>query len=103
MAGRPKGSKNVTTLNKTRVLQGCFSEDDINKWATNMKERMDNPETTNSEFVQLFSAIAKFLFITQKEYTDYELLTETIGETISSKEEADALREKLREMLASKN
>ena len=101
--GRPKGSRNLVTLNRTRQFQGHFSEQDIAEWTTEIKRRMKDPETTNTEFVQLFNAVGKLLFVTGKEFTDYELLTEVIVETVSSKEEADALREKLYSMLKSTN
>lgn len=96
-AGRPKGSKNKSPLNKTRTFQSVFTEEKVIAMAEEAYARLMNSETTNTEFCQLLTIIAKYNFNTAD--TVYE--TDAIVE-ITSREQADSLMDALKKRVLSK-
>ncbi|MGL5582836.1 MAG: hypothetical protein ACRDCE_17980 [Cetobacterium sp.] len=96
---RPKGSKNVITLNKTRAFQEAFTVEDIQRIADDVKKRLYDPELPTMEYVALFKATMPYHLITKEKFLEYQILMDAVEDTISSKEEADALRARITELL----
>lgn len=63
-AGRPKGSSNAITLNKTRFFQQCFTEEKVKEVADRLYEVMISKQTTDSDFIKAFSAWSRYILVT---------------------------------------
>lgn len=62
--GRPLKTASGATLNKTRIFQGCFTDEKVRDIADRMYQILNDPQTTDGDFVKAFTAWSRYNLVT---------------------------------------
>lgn len=98
-SGRPKGARNKSLLNKTRIFRDAFSEDDLVRCANMIKEVAFNEDLHVSERKAYIEFILKYNIVDVATEIKADLVKEQTEAFELSHEQVSIAIEKLKEKL----